>query len=482
MKILDWNKEYLESVNFAEEKIPGVKGIIACYNSNLDAIVRVRKSDLEKVLKSDPKLTEKLVIRMNKPIEEISCREDFLAGLINCIKHGRGEELLINDEKICSWIESIFGNRNLRMGGQAGNVANTLAKLGVSNVIVHVSSLSEVQASFFLDTVKIPVDKDGLIILEKPINAIRPSDATMVHYVFEFDKGISIKMGEFSFRSPCANRFVATWDPKNTELDIHSAFLRLSVRGNADRAVISGLHLLRRRHEKDYAFIDKIRQVANQIERWKNEDPEFFVHLEMGDNKDERIYENILTILAPYIDSIGLNEDELLKAMPSIQYDKAISKEQLNSITIFKIAKKILDVLDIPIILVHTLDFSLCIVREGKINILKNVENIQKAITFGALLAASRAVTGDYNSLSKVKMIANSQMLHLSKRGLIEHKRLGAFLEKSYGSSQKEFLSKGYFKVCDYFAIFVVSKITEKPVTTAGLGDSLISGYILGVR
>jgi ADP-dependent phosphofructokinase/glucokinase len=482
LKATEWNIKYLESIDFAEEKLPKVKGVIACYNSNLDAVVRVKENDLEKVLKSDPMLAENIVARIGKPLKEISCKEDFLVGLLNCMRSGIGEELLISNDKVCSWIKSVFGTGDLRMGGQAGNVANTLAKLGVSNVIVHVSSLSKLQASFFLDNVKIPVNKNGLIILEKPINAIRHSDATMFHYVFEFDKGTSIKIGEFSFHSPRANRFVATWDPKNTELDIHSAFLRLTVRDNADRAIISGLHLLRRSYERDYSFVDKIGRVTKHIEKWKQEDPDFFVHFEMGDNKDEEIYKTILISLAPYINSLGLNEDELLKALVSLRHNRVILKKPLNSITIFEIAKKILDALKIPMILVHTLDFSLCIVKRGENYKTKNVEDVQKAIMFGALLAAVKAITGDYSSLSEVKMINNSQLLQLSERGLMEHEQLSAFLEKSFGSSQIEFLNKGHINLDDCFVIFVPSKLTGKPVTTAGLGDSLVSGYILGVK
>jgi len=478
MNVKEWNKKYVESIHFIEKRIPQIKGVIAAYNSNIDAIVHVRSNDFEKILNKEPKLIEKLLVNLEKTPSEIYDKEDFFAGLLKCLRNGTGEELIIKNKNVFDWMESTFKYDHLRIGGQAGIIANTLARLAVPNVIVHAPALPEAQASLFFENVKIPAKKGNQVFLESPMNAVRRGDEKMVHYVFEFNEGTRIKVNDICFESPRANRFVATWDPKNTELEIDPAFLDLKINGKADRAIIAGYHLLKPNYPDGSTHIDKIRYTASQVKRWKKENPNLFIHLELGDSKHKEIYASTLSFLSPFIDGLGLNENELLKASSSLNLIN--SAEPFNAVMIFETAKRILEYLNISLILIHTLDFSLCIINSKKYSY--PTEHIQNAIIFGALLAAIRALTSEYNDIDRLKKEMNTPLLSLSSIGMTEHSRLAEYLEKSYGTSRDIFLNTGIAKLENYHIIFVVSKLTEKPATTAGLGDSLIAGYILGVK
>lgn len=482
MDIEEWNRRYLRSIDFAEKKMPEVKGVIAAYNSNIDAIIHVRTDDIDRILTSDVELRQSFRAKLRKPKNEVSTKEDLFVGLFKCVERGVGEEWIIKDEGIFNWIESTFECDRFLMGGQAGNIANTLAKLNVPNVIVHAASLPEVQASLFFENVKIPTRRNGRVILESPMKAVRLDDVKMVHYVFEFEKGTTLRIDGHRVESPRANRFVATWDPKNTELEIDPAFPDWEVRDKADRAVLSGFHLLTRDYEDGSTHVDKIMRAVKQARSWKEKDPKFFIHLEVGDNKYKEIYASTLTLLSSFIDSIGLNETEILKAISSLGIEAPDQEEPFSSVTAFESARMILDTLDVSSILVHTLDFSLCTIKKGKNRPARRREDIRDAIMFGALLAAVRAVTAKYNSISKVKKEANNPLFFISPEGMREHEHLADYLEASYSGSPKEFLNRGYVELQDCYVIFAASKLTVKPATTAGLGDSLISGYILGAK
>jgi len=476
----EWNREYAKCVDGVQSRIPKIRGIVAAYNSNIDAIVSVRASDIERILKKDLELRRNIIAKFEKRAGEIFTKENLLVGLLHCIEKGTGEEWIINSRDVFMWVESVFKPDHLRIGGQAAIIANTLAKLNAPNVIVHASSLPEAQASLFLDNVRVPTKNNGRTVLENPMRAMRPDDEKMVHYVFEFEKGTRINVDKNSFKAPHANRFVATWDPKNNELIIDPAFFEFKIKDEADRAIISGYHLLSMSYQDGSTHVDKIARTSEQIRSWKEENREFFIHLEMGDNRYSEVYASTLSLLSPFIDSVGMNENELLKVSMLMKPIGFNMQDSFGAVAAFQMGKTVLENLKIPMILIHTSDFSLCIIRNE--NHRHSIRNVRDAILFGALAAAVRAITCECNDAANVKKEAANPILSLSPKGMSEHECLAGFLEKSCGASREDFLSKGYAELQDYDVIFVVSKLTEKPATTAGLGDTLVAGYILGVR
>ncbi len=239
--------------------------------------------------------------------------------------------------------------------------------------------------------------------------------------------------------------------------------------------------MLKRDYEDGSTHVDKLAQVISQVRCWKEKNPDLFIHLELGDNKYKEIYASTLKLLSPFVDSIGLNETEIMKAASSLELKTMNGQEPFSSVTAFETAKIISDTISVPMMLVHTPDFSLCTITKRKRVSARSAMSIQHAILFGAALAATRAITARYNSLEAVKEEVNKPSLSISPKGIEEHENLADFLEESYGIPREDFLSTGRIGLQDRHVIYAVSKVTEKPATTAGLGDSLISGYILGV-
>ena len=86
----------------------------------------------------------------------------------------------------------------------------------------------------------------------------------------------------------------------------------------------------------------------------------------MGDNKYEEIYASVLRLMSPFIDSVGLSEDELAKVSSSLKISSLNLHGILNATKSYEMARMVLETLSISVILVHTSDFSLIVVRKRK--------------------------------------------------------------------------------------------------------------------
>ena len=404
MRLLDtdeWNKRYRKAIKAMQQRMTKVKGVVAAFNTNIDAVIRLKSGLLNRIL-NDATLAKKVLSALEKPSGEIVSVEDLFVGLLESLRTGIAEEWMIRNRNIVHWLESTFRDSSIRMGGQAGIIANTLAKLGISNVIAHASSLPVEQTALFLQNVKIPVRKNKKIVFERPKNATRPFDEKMVHYVFDFQQGIEVTIEKTRFKSPRANKFVATWDPRNSELQIDRAFSKMSILHIADRAAISGYHLLRSEYEDGCTIIDKIMPTVELLRKWKEGQADFFIHLETGDSKYEEAYASALKMVTPQIDSIGLNENELVKLSSALGFPSLEIEELYCVVNLFETAIKLRETLMVPIILIHTMDFTFCISNKARMT-LARAEAIQDGIFLGASLAAARAITSNFNDSTIIK-------------------------------------------------------------------------------
>jgi len=473
-----WNFKYKECVEKVKEKGNRVKGIVLGFVSNIDAVCHVDIGKLQSLFDEKPEIEKKLLEKLRSPPGVIFSIEDFLAGLVNCLEKGIGEEWVIKNKDVFRWLQDKFGYDQIRMGGLAGIAANTLSKLGVNNVIVHAASLPKKQASLFLQNVRVPLKINKDIILKDPMSAVRVEDEEMVHYIFEFDKGMEVTIGKERYVSPIANRFIASWDPKNARLEIDPAFYECTLKIEFDRAVISGYQLLWRKYEDGLSHADKINGTVKLISEWRRGKTRPLIHLEMGSTKDPETSKAVLEMVSPHIDSIGLNEDELADILHIFTFDELSNelRRETTAKAVYKAAEKLLNLFKVNKVFVHTADFSISVLRP-KYGI--PIQIVQKAMLFGSALASARAVTGGYTNWNELRESINSPRLHLSLKGLEEHLSLADELEKWGLASKEDFLENGLAETENLWIVFIVTKITDDPATTTGLGDCLIAGVTL---
>ncbi|MEM2123541.1 MAG: ADP-dependent glucokinase/phosphofructokinase [Candidatus Bathyarchaeia archaeon] len=464
-----WNQRYSEALRDAASGIDAVDGIITAYNTNIDAIYHVQPSIVEEAVKP---YSREVLRRIRKPPRRILDEEDLLTGLILCMMEGLGEEWLILNPKVSDKISDYFIQDELRMGGQAGNMANALASLGTPLIIPHVVQLPKIQADLFIDEerVKVPRASDGKTVLVPVGEAVRPNDDALIHHVFEFSKGGGFSMEGLSIEVPRDNRFIATYDDYNTRLIIDPSFRDgVEIAEKVDGAVLAGYHFLR----EDY--IERIEASLMQIKEWRRFNPKLFIHLELGCTPNPRVRRKIIGKVFPLVDSIGLNEDELAEVMDILEPSHRMNLGDLRlgetAPIIYEAARILSRLTAAGRLTVHMRDYSIRIVK-GSPDI--HPESELYPLLFGSAVAASYAAHGRHVELNTA--VSELENIPISPIGIREFNSLAGYLP----SKVREFFrANGYAKVDDAWLLFSVNRNVEDPATTTGLGDSMTAAMVL---
>jgi len=475
-----WNGRYEVAFNEAKRIINTMGGIITAFNVNIDALHFLRRGEVEMLLST--RLLEETESKLRRLPYKIATPSDFLSGLISCLKNGRGAEWLIYNLDVFSWLGRNFSQDKLLMGGQAGNTANALANLGAPCVYPHVTQLPRIQAEMFshTDNIKVPVPENGDVRFNIPLEAVRPKDKPMIHWIFEFKQGDRIRLGAQEFRSPIANRFIATWDEANAWMKLDPAFEKgsLKVVRDVDKAMISGYHLLRTAYPNGSTFDQHVERTVSLISKWKKVNPNLKIHYEQTFLKEREILRSVIAKVFPHAQAIGTNEDELANVLDVCQYSELASRIRSvsSASNLYEGACILLRLLNFSRVIVHTRDFILSLVKS---DYRISPEKEQLAVLFGAAVAAARALTGRFADLDAVQGAIRSAEMRLSERGLAEHRDLAERL-KVEGVNPERFLMTGIAEMKDHTTVFAVTKIMDDPSSTVGLGDSLVAGILIG--
>ncbi len=260
-------KLYSEAAASASGKM--VESALFAFNSNVDL-----------VLKTDEKQALALADKLN------------LSTLEECVKKGEGKEESVSTGKMALLMKERYDE--MRIGGQAGNMANLAADMGIrsyihssvvcKNLTKHLRPAVMVSSPFCFQTA----------------DAIMSEGEVPVHFVVDFGK----------------DRYIAVNDIYNTHMLINRNFKRCMEKEIklVERAVISGFHLLDIPEPKG-----RIEEVKVLLKRWKNSNSKLKVHLELADFKRNDVLKSVLEILAPSCDSIGFNEVEIKQIMESLE-------------------------------------------------------------------------------------------------------------------------------------------------------------------
>ena len=103
---------------------------------------------------------------------------------------------------------------------------------------------------------------------------------------------------------------IATFDPFNSRLQTNPDFDSYCQKeiNDFDGALVSGFRLVPLSHYKEI-FDGKI----EQIKSWKEANPAIYIHAEIGSFQTPEIMKYLMKRLP--VDSLGLNEDELARAV-----------------------------------------------------------------------------------------------------------------------------------------------------------------------
>ncbi|MDD5735485.1 MAG: ADP-dependent glucokinase/phosphofructokinase [Methanothrix soehngenii] len=425
--------------------------IICAYPVNLDALYDLGEERISRFIQSaDPSGIK------SEMKGSIRSREDLISSLLYCMQQGSGAEILVESLQLAEEIEASFP-WSFRLGGNAGIMANLLAELG-ARPILNAPALEPRLAALLHPGVGIPVSGR---LMEPSLAAERLGlSSEVLHFVFQFKESDRIPSPQGPISAARDNRFIATYDPVNTRMVSNQdfdAYCQDHIQ-EIEGAILSGFHL---------APLDRYREIfpprIEQIRSWKEANPNIYIHVEMGSFQSQKIARHFLRLLEK-ADSLGLNEDELETA--TAEYS-AIGSSPVSSTALSTARPKmsqwqermqkaagLREHLGIFRISVHTRDYILSIMEEGKITAKDELLSLQK----GADAAAALAATGSAKGMPPVEV---------NPRGL---------------EAQREFCQKGAIAANGgrgatiqrngLVVSLMPSLLAREPRITVGLGDT----------
>jgi ADP-dependent phosphofructokinase/glucokinase len=388
--------------------------ILCGYNVNIDSVYRISGTEVSELLKAyeRPEILEKI----QNPPGKIRSEADFIAGLVSCMTNGSGAEWLVLEQAVFEFLKSRYFEKSLiRMGGNAGIMANALSQLGASKVIPNIAAPSNTQLSLFskkaiyfpkvaengfeselkTETTSSPEDRssteDGLknelkenlkekdlrnensaLESEKQPNfssqnkESKESLQDPIHFVFDFSKEDTFSLYGTEVKVPRENRFIATCDRLNFKLFVNPAFEKYALEHiqEIDGALISGFHLLL----ENYAYGDGsgyetiLEKTLTQLRNWKAKNEKLQLHIEFGHFSSKKLANSVLQKFAGISDSIGMNEDEL----SMFQETHRVPREQILQMNIEQLGSAALRLAlnyKLKKLLIHTREFILTVFK-----------------------------------------------------------------------------------------------------------------------
>lgn len=457
-----WNNIFAKAPKTLD-KMAKINRIASAFNTCIDSVVKISGEELFKLIKSEKLSLKELTEIKHKSIDSAS---DLLKGVFNCFRYGIAEEWTAEDKSVFDWMLNNLGTKKMQIGGQAGIIANTMSLTGIKQVIVHSNALSDLQASqFFKRNNLLSFDKDGKL---NPAFSINRDSNTSIHWIVEFDKNDKITLDGKDFICPKSNRFIATYDPPLFDFVIDENFMKYTNSNKVDYFVLSGYQALSShnhgvKHVKDSIAI---------VKSWKKASPKSIVHLEIASTQDTKVRHAVAKYLAPYADSIGVNERETMDILEVINQKKLLEtcRKEPSAVNLFKAIMAIKNKLKYPRIQLHM--FGLYITIQNKNFPIKPLAN-RNGMVLAATAAASKAYVG---KLSETSDILEAYGQPVSDIGLSELEKLSNYLK------QPDLLSKGIACHKDFDIITVPTILIEKPKTLVGMGDTISAFSIVGAR
>ncbi|NHJ31950.1 MAG: hypothetical protein FK732_03720, partial [Asgard group archaeon] len=457
-----------------------INGIAIGFNANVDAVYHMRSKvivDLIHKLGIDSVALYKKVVKWKGSIED---PEDYIAGLCGCFEKGRASEWIIQNEETYAYLlENLPIERTLRMGGQAGIMANVLSELGIPKVIVHTCTLPKELKNLFTKNKNLvmPIhDKNGNIAFTHPRKVKNIDDRLFLHIISEIEKGDGIKLGNIKWICPRNNRFIATYDPPNANLDINLSFSDgiHDIAKTTDVIILSGFHMLNSREIGIEGVRERIRTVLNLIRQAKQANPKLIIHLELSSTKNEMILRELFNLSRKdsYWDSLGCNEVELAEVLNVIGESK-LSRSLSQDPTQAKYLQGCLKICQkLSLKRLHFHQYGSYVLFTETSYLVSN-EKLKQALCYASIITAYKALTGE--TKKKIDLDTNFELEELNTRFHNSFKEIAAVLDEESIIPEEEFLSKGITKYNEYNLIVIPTLNVSKPKYTVGLGDTVSS-------
>ncbi|TFG11085.1 hypothetical protein EU534_00050 [Candidatus Heimdallarchaeota archaeon] len=467
----NWLDTYFDVLNAKLYEIKRDTGVVLGFNVNIDKIIKISSNTFAGII--TPEVANQLNLEEYPTHNIIENRLDFLSCLLQSIKYERADEVITNSQELCNWVEETFQVEESKIGGQAGIIANLYNELGMKQVLLSLPHLNNELYSL-LNTDILAISEEGN---DYSINKISSPNSDVklpiYHYVFEFEPGSYI-VGDYTIENRRANRFILSHDMINTKLEFSKGLLVHCDKfiNRYSLAIVSGFHLVNKTMNSSMSFSEIFQQIKSMLIRWREINPDLCIHLEIASTRDQELRRTIVSILFKLVDSIGLNEQELISFIEMINQELADDlKKHLTPISVFNALKQILDKYPNLRIHFHYLGYFMIL---SKPITSKYAIKRRRGLILASLLAAIRVKGLDTISLEDVSNIP----LDISIKGSRDLDLLYQYLKANYseGINQNEM---GVFYSHFFTLVGIPTIVVNKPKRTVGLGDLISSISIL---
>jgi ADP-dependent phosphofructokinase/glucokinase len=468
-------KQHYEVAPGQLAKMGGIRGAASVFNANIDAVRKVKPATLKAWadrLGGDPAR-----FLADGPTT-IRTPDDVLRGFLKCFAGGIAQEWLVREESAFAWMREVLGHDRLQMGGQGGIISNVLAVCGVQKVYAHCASLPAQQAGLFLDRDNLlSTGADGR--LTRATLARRDQDLPLIHWILEFDARDEIELGGRTLHCPKSNRFIATWDPENFRLAIDPSFDRAlrEAEPHLEYALLAGYQMLQHPLADGSSGLARIAQSKAVLDGWRKAHPGLVVHFEFASTQDSAVRKELLDTVAPWADSCGLNEQELIDVL-EVMGEKELASEcrgHLASVPLFRGLERIFQHTGVARIQLHMLGLYVTLQKPGHRT---PPETTRSGMMLAATIAAAKAGTGSIEKEENLFWAHGREVADISLRELGE---LAAHLAPR-GAAADALPSTGIARLPEYDVVAVPTILIERPVTLVGMGDTISSLSLLGAR
>lgn len=470
-----WEGIYQANWRKGLARLRHISGVVLGFHSVIDGVKRVESANLERVLERRG-ITASNSERSASLPGEIFSPEDFLACLMDSMRKGKAMQRMIRDVGVSQWLMEEFGYDFLRLGGTSGNMSSALAPLGVK-ILVYANPLTTDLAELFVqaDNLKVLTEEDGRHMLKTPRAAASRRGIEAIHWIFEYPEGLVVRAGGDQFATPRANRFIASWNPVNNQLQVDPSFKRglLALAGEFSHFLVSGFHILSETYPDNTTYRECLLPVAEYLADLKRKNPRLRTHYEFASIGSARIRQGIVDWILPEMDSLGLNEVELATLVRDAGESALAERmEKAESITdLFEGACLLARRSHLARLQLHNLGYYLCLVKQDYLEG-DNRNALLSSLVAAATLAASRTAQGFVGKSDD--QIGNGLNHPISLRGLAALRELDEHL-----GAQGELVETGMTRFEEYDLALIPAKVVARPVLTVGLGDLISSSAFL---
>ncbi len=401
------------------------------YTGNYDIVlkwdVNVYNQILKEFLKEEPTADAG---------DTVNSMEDFARISSYCLMKGIGASFDVANLEVCKYLQERF-EPEPALGGTCAQGVAAHAAVGFPAVAQLTDKCKEVCKMMDAPGVQVVKGKELAPVMEGASD-----EAPVYHMILQFSKDDKFIVHGKEYTVPLSNRLILFYDQIHKIVPIDQCFFDYWDEHAEDISsyLVSGFDAI-----LDPAIMEeRLSQLVPHFETIRKKNPDFIAYLEGAYYMNPQVKEMAFKRLAPYMDIVGTNEEELVAQNEAY----GIITDITDIDSVIKGLEAFMSRYGIRGVVLHTKDYAMYYGEE-----LKGID-IEKGLTMGNLMSGTRARIGKYGTLEECR---ESLKLGLSPAGLAFHEKLETVRT-------------------DKMAMLVPSRYLEHPKYTIGLGDTFVSG------